>query len=513
MAPAGRPLAAFRTDASVGIGTGHVMRCLTLADRLARTGFETLFLVADQTAAWRQAIEARGHGCVVLPPPTSPDRLDTDVAHGAWLPGGMVDDAAVVVDALRQPADWLIVDHYALDARWERRVRQRARRILAVDDLANRPHDCDILLDQGLQTRPTRYAALLPAGARALLGPRHALLRPEFAAARGRIARDDRRVIVFMGGGDGTGATLMAIDALSQPDLANLALDVVVGAANPHRDAIASAIARRGHATLHVDAVDMAGLCARAWLGVGAGGGAALERCCLGLPTVTVCLAANQAPGVAALAKAGAVLAAGATAQGIAAGVRALLRDGRRHAAMAQAALAVTDGLGATRVTAVMAAATFGVTVREATRSDAGLLFEWRNHEDVRAASFSSEPLDFDDHCAWLEAALADPATRVLVGEAGRMPVGTVRFHTRADAATVSIALDPTLRGLGLAVPLLRAGEAALATSTLEGTPTTLHAHVLPANIASRRLFETCGYGEVSTDPLRLLYTKPIVAL
>ena len=511
------PRVAFRVDASHAMGSGHLMRCLTLADALARGGARCLFLLGAQAAPWREAVAARGYAVRLL----SPDAMIADgpdaPPHAAWLPWSRAADAAATAAALDQPVDWLVVDHYALDATWEAAQRPHARRILAIDDLADRAHDCDLLLDHNLQPPDAdRYAGLLPAGARVLLGPRYALLRPAFAALRAaRAPRDGQigRVVVFMGGVDAAGATLLALDALDAAGFGAVATDVIAGAASPWLEAIRARVAGRAATALHVDTPRVAELFAAADLALGAGGGAALERCCLGLPTLALVVAENQAAGMARLAATGAarVLPLGedraATAAALAAALRDLAADPAALRAMAAAGGAVTDGRGAERVAARLLRDVAPPRLRPATSADAGLLHAWRNDPAVRAASFSAEPIPFAAHLAWLDRALADPDQVILLAGWGEMEVGTVRFSLAGDGATVSITLDPALVGLGLGGAVLCGAEAALAART---PVRRIAAHVLAGNVASRRMFATCGYRAVAETPDRVVYEKSL---
>lgn len=354
---------AVRTDASAEIGTGHLMRCLTLADALQQAGAEVTFLSLPSAEPWRGLIESRGHRLVTLPLDATrrgsePDALD----HAGWLPWRQTADAAATLQALAEPVDWLVVDHYAIDSRWERQLRTRARRILAIDDIADRSHDVDVLLDHNPQDETgRRYDGLLPEGARRLIGPRYALLRPGFAAARTRRPSRDgsvRRINLFMGGTDAAGATLAALAALSEDDLRSIPVDVVIGGASPHLAAIRRAAAARGNAALHIDASDIADLFARADLAIGAGGVAALERCCVGLPTVTMSVAANQEPSLAQLAAAGAVYHLGRFGAvpelELARAVRALVAEPKLLYKIGEAAHGIADGRGVSRVVAAV---------------------------------------------------------------------------------------------------------------------------------------------------------------
>ena len=356
---------AIRADASAQIGTGHLMRCLTLADALAGLGAETIFLCAPASASWRYLVEARGHRCLALAlemavRPALEDSTQAPLDHSAWLPWGQTADAAAVRAALSTDVDWMVVDHYALDARWERAVRPRAARLLAIDDLADRRHDCDVLLDHNPQVPcGERYADLLPAGAVRLIGPHYALLRPEFARVRrAPFGGPVRRINVFMGGADAAGATALVLDALAGPDLADLPVDVMTGGASPQLSTILDRARWRGNTTVHVDTPEVASLLAAADLAIGAGGVAALERCCLGLASVTVSVAVNQDPALAELARVGAVLHAGRLEDIDASILRhltaRLVADEVQRRTIATKAASVADGQGVTQVLAVL---------------------------------------------------------------------------------------------------------------------------------------------------------------
>lgn len=221
-------------------------------------------------------------------------------------------DCALTAEALRldgRSVDWLIVDHYGLDATWERCMRPFAKRIFVIDDLADRQHDCDALLDQNLYVETTRrYDGLVPAHCAVFLGPAYALLREEFHAIRPKTRVRDgrvRRILVFFGGGDPTNETAKALEALRLLGRTDIAVDVVVGSANPHREAVRTLCGQMPNTAYHCQVDNMAELMVAADLAVGAGGSTTWERCYLGLPTLTVVTAENQLATTRALAQAG----------------------------------------------------------------------------------------------------------------------------------------------------------------------------------------------------------------
>ncbi len=284
----------IRADSSVAIGTGHIMRCLTLAESLRSQMADVFFVCREEPGNCCDLIFQKGFKVFRLP--------------GAE-PFSKVRDAEVTAAVMGERADWLIVDHYALDAEWECRLRRHARRIMVIDDLADRPHDCDLLLDQNLfEGMELRYDGLTSPGCRLFLGPRYALLRDEFIAARRTLRERDgnvRSLLLFFGGSDPTNETEKALQAVASTEFSDLAIDVVVGGANPLGDLIHDICVDLPNATFHRQVTNMAELMTRADLAIGAGGTATWERCFLGLPTLTVVVADNQAKPAEAADRAG----------------------------------------------------------------------------------------------------------------------------------------------------------------------------------------------------------------
>ena len=350
---------AIRVDASITIGTGHFMRCLTLADALVQRGARTRFVSRHLPEHLRALLPRRGHQFIALADATDSGRTD-ELAHAAWLGASQEDDARQSADALSDRIwDWLVVDHYALDARWESALREAAKKILAIDDIADRVHDCDLLLDQNCHAdMERRYAGKLPPPCRTLLGPRYALLREEFRRMRDSSRRRRaavKRLLVCFGGIDATNCTGLAMDALA--DFGDFQVDVVIGAQHPCRADIEARCAARGY-RCHVETGDMAALMAAADLALGAAGATSWERCCLGLPALTISLAANQDDVAQGLALSGASRHLGmlktVDAELIKAAIRDFLQDGNKLADCSEAAYRQVDGHGTERVCTCM---------------------------------------------------------------------------------------------------------------------------------------------------------------
>ncbi len=330
------PIAAVRVDSSEAIGSGHLMRCLTLAERMREDGWEVHFICRDLPGSLAALVGRQGFYLHLLPRHRHDASLE---GYAAWLTVSQEIDAAETREVLQTfpSVGRLVIDSYALDREWERRLRPLVREIFVIDDLANRPHDCDTLLDQNFyRDMEKRYIGLVPPTCRLLLGPRHALLRREFYEARKTLRRRDgklRRILVFYGGSDQTCETEKAIAALLQLKLSNVNVDVVVGGGNPRWEPIRNICDEHDFLHYHLQVSNMAEIMAKADLCLGAGGTTTWERCFLGLPAIVTAIAENQFEICRDCAEAGLIYYLGkwdeVTQEDIAAGIERLMKSGK----------------------------------------------------------------------------------------------------------------------------------------------------------------------------------------
>lgn len=411
------------------------------------------------------------------------------------------DARATLVASGGNAGDWLVVDHYDLDETWERQMRRYADRLLVLDDLGNRSHDCDMLLDQNLFENPEgRYAARVSQGCQLLLGPRYALLRDEFAACRNRVHPRSgavRRALITFGGADPGNCTSIAIDAMESLVTVDVSTDVVIGTEHPNRLEIENRC-RRPNFSLHVQTQRMAQLMAEADIAIAAGGSSTWERCCLGLPSLTVAIAENQLQVVRSAAKAGLLCELDANSMDAARLARQLLtliEDSPRREAMSRAGMALIDGRGSVRV--ARALGFFSVSIRPASAADAADLFEWRNHPAVRSFSRTTAPLDWDEHRRWLGSVLGDPSRVLLIAESMGRAAGVVRFDIEIDVAKISIYAVPERNPAASGAEVLAAAEYWLRENRREIRE--FAAVVLDGNVASHRLFVAAGFERTSS--------------
>jgi UDP-2,4-diacetamido-2,4,6-trideoxy-beta-L-altropyranose hydrolase len=493
----------FRVDASTAIGTGHVLRCRTLACALREKGASVRFVTRAHSGHLGDLLAQDGFTVSMLQSGVNA-QPDAD-NHASWLGVGLEQDATETMDALAgEWCDWAIVDHYGLDRAWESRLRSCARNIMVIDDLADRAHDCDVLLDPNFaEGGEARYRARVPADCRLLLGPRYALLRPEYAkydASRSRRAGPLKRVLLFMGGADKRNVTSIAMSALAESRFAHLELDVVVGASSPHRDSVRAQAAKRPGTRVHSSLPHLAGLMADADLAIGAGGGTTWERMCLGLPGIVISIAENQRPGCNALARAGLIRylgdASSVDASIVAAALDEAMSRPDEFRAMGAEAQGYVDGKGAERVAeALMPTADSDLALRRATSGDVMTYYGWANDPVVRANSIDSSPISLRSHLRWFDDRLKDPDCFLFVVEAGTLPVGQIRFDRASEGLRINYSLDSLVRGRGWAKKVLDLGIRALRVAE----PTQLNAVVKTGNPASAAAFIRAGFAEQAT--------------
>jgi len=468
--------AVIRADASSSIGGGHAMRCLALADALSAEGWTVTFATTPETVQTVPALRRAGHTCVSLADAKVPGALREA------LPGG---------------CDLLVVDHYGLDAAYESDCRQIARKILVIDDLADRDHDCDVLVDPTLGRDGRAYRDRVPSTAQIATGPMYAPLRPFFFTARGerRAAGDKpRRVLLSMGATDAGERLLPLLKALAHLPAS---IDVVVGSSARHLADIRAAAGKSG-AHIYVDTPDMAKLMAEADIAVLAAGTTTWEAACVGLAIVLMVTADNQVEVARSMKNAGAAVDA-ESVDDAASAVSRLLSDRDARSTLSRAASFVCDGLGARRIAILVApehdSEGCAITLRPATFADSDLILHWQQHPDTRRYSRNPVPPTRAKHEAWMARKLADFRSLLQIVMRDNAAAGFIRLDRgeHIDGYEVSIVTAPGQGRRGIGAAALKLARRLLPESTIR-------AFVMPENRISLRLFEKAGYKSVGDN-------------
>jgi len=477
------------------------MRCLTLADALRHRGAATRILSRAHPGHLIDLVRQRSFDVTALPMGSQAISGTGDAEdYGAWLGATPDEDADQTRRALKgEHVDWLIVDHYGLDARWETSLRSCAAKLMVIDDLANRPHDCDALLDQNYADHPeARYEGLVSHQAVWMLGPRHALLRPEYLRYRWLERRRDgrvQRVLVFFGGSDPGDMTGMMFEALSMPQFAHLELHLVVGANYAHRERLERAASTRPGTYIHPPRPHLADLMWEADIAIGAGGSTTWERMCVGVPSIVISIARNQEPACRALADAGAILYLGSGEKvGKADLIRALQQCQSHPEFLVDFSVRsqlMVDGFGTLRVCEYLdPTPADAIQLRPATANDKVLFFAWANDPEVRKQAIQTSSIPWAQHDAWFDGRLASPDSQLFVATAGDLPVGQIRFDRDGDELRIDYSVDRLFRGRRWARRIVALGMARACMSDAR----VFRAEVKEANRRSAAVFRGLGF-------------------
>jgi glutamate-1-semialdehyde 2,1-aminomutase/spore coat polysaccharide biosynthesis protein SpsF len=489
--PASAPAAVFRFEADKKIGFGHAMRSNAFASLLDQLGWRVFWALSEPSADFLK--ESTPPGAVI------------DVTRGA-----AGEQAAAILTGTGGSCELLVVDHYGATVDLERAMARAGATVAVFDDLIEAQSDADVILNPAPDIAPEAYRPIARPETRLLLGPRNALLRAQFAAARGqvaaRIVENHRieRVLIAFGGTDPVNGTGISLGALEATDIPHI--DVMLGAKAPYLNAVREQAARMGERVhLMLDVAEVAETMAKADLVIGAPGTGTWERACLGLPSLLVVIAPTQTINAETVAARGAALVCGAlttdtedkAVAGLRAGLERLRNDPALYQRLHEASLALCDGRGALRLAAAIVPSTrlrdgTPVTLRLAEIEDARLLYDWQQAPETRRYALNQKPFTFEDHCRWLTAKLGNARDLLLVGEAGGKPCGFIRldwFGADKDRTQylVSIAAAPGQHGRGVGTALLNAARALAPGAHF-------YAKVMAENKASLALFRACGY-------------------
>lgn len=477
----------FRTDASVAIGTGHVMRCVALAQAWQDAGGRAVFAMAEATPALQARLAAES--CDVLSVPCAAGTAD--------------DSVCTIALAKEQNAEWIVVDGYRFTADYQRALRDAGLKVLFLDDYGHAEHySADIVLNQNLSARAELYASREP-DTQLLLGPHYCLLRREFTAWRDwkrEVSSLGRRVLVTMGGSDPENVTARVVEAVALVGIQDLEAIVVMGGSSPHSEAPGLAAKSGKKISVRRDVTNIAELMAWADVAVSSAGTTCWELCLLALPALLVHVAENQTAVAGELARRQCAIHLGGprdfTVEQLAGQLEKLLKSAETRQDISMRCRELVDGRGAWRVASLMRT---GLRLRPARESDCRLLWEWANDPQVRSAAFSSAPIPWEQHAGWFASKMGNPNCDILVAEDGEgRAVGQFRVDWRSDGdGEIDVSVSSECRGAGYGAVLIDLGVNRI----LAEKGGRLHAFVKVANQASQRAFEQAGFtslGEAS---------------
>jgi len=464
----------------------------------------------------RGYISERGFQVHVLPMMINGFEADASPAHSGWAGAHWKDDAIQTQEAIVSlgcAPDWLIVDHYALDWRWETVLRPFVGRIFVIDDLADRKHDCDAILDQNLLPDiKMRYEGLLPDGCRKMLGPEYALLQSIYSKLHGAFVPRSgpvRRIVVSFGGVDNDDLTGLAVRALSSICPDRVSIDVIVSSRNQNLQSLLEISEK--HENIHVcsDLPTLAHVFNKADLAIGASGTSTWERLCLGLPSIVLSMAENQKGIAEELDRIGLVDWIGhigdVTAQDIIDSVQPILDDGLEGRWSMECHRTV-DGLGTLRATTLITITSDSALVsRRVSESDESMILEWANDVETRRSSFSTKPISADEHHRWFHERLGD--CFFIVETDKGVPIGQVRFEETPLFWELHYSLNPLFRGMGLGSRML---SSAIGTFARIHPNSLVVGNVKEGNHRSCRIFESLGFVLESEDDGVRIYCSRI---
>lgn len=496
----------FRVDASEHIGGGHLSRCMTLAAGFARHQCNIYFISSQLPESYIQVLTALGYKVELISAKVSDIKItDRNLSNLS-----QENDATLTLKVLKGlVVDLLIVDHYELDYEWESCVRSYVTRLMVIDDLANRRHCCDVLLDSNFHANHfDRYSNLIESKTLFLGGPRYAILRQEFKQARPHVKiRNGRvnRLLIFFGASDSHDYTSKAIDAV-QELCPSIDVDVVVGSMNTHLNKIKNLCMLYGY-DLHIDIDYISSLMAKADCSIGAGGIALWERCSLGLPTFVIPTVSNQYDQVNSVVAYGAVYSfkdCQSRAEILRDDIESFLFNESLRASISERCFQLVDCMGVDRILSKLGFPK--IQIRRALESDCENVFSWRNFDLVRLASTNSNLISWENHWKWFNDVVKSKVVILLIGEHVNEAIGVVRYDLDRAVAVVSIYLTPNYLGLkkGFGVFLLQASHDWLIKNHPEVKK--IKAVVRDGNEASHKLFNRAGYRLIGSIYEKNLY-------
>ena len=468
----------IRADASVAMGTGHVMRCLALAQAWQDSGGKSVFAMAGSTPAIETRLKVEG----------------IEIEQLTARAGTAEDAQETLHIASKKNAKWIVLDGYQFGSVHQSAIKTAGFKLLFIDDYVHaETYSADLVLNQNVQASPDLYSNR-DSSTQLLLGPRYAMLRREFRSWRNmrrEIPAAGRKVLITMGGSDPDNLTAKAIEAIQKLSGLSLETMVLVGGSNPHLRSVEGLIQNESM-RLITDSTCVSELMAWADVAVIGAGTTFWETCFLGLPGILLVVAENQRGVAAAAGKMGVAWSLGngadVSACALAEKLTQLLNSGETRKSQSEKGRKLVDGRGANRVVTFLS----DLQLRRTVESDCEIFWEWANDPEARAASFNGKMISWEDHAKWFRGKLGDPeAVFYTAANTDGLPVGEIRYQIKGKRAVLSVSLGARFRGSGWGGKILAVGtERIFQDSEIDF----IDAYVKPTNEVSLKLFASAGF-------------------
>jgi UDP-2,4-diacetamido-2,4,6-trideoxy-beta-L-altropyranose hydrolase len=490
----------FRVDASINIGIGHVMRCLTLADEIKKTDSDILFICRELKGNLRRLINKRGFEVSLIHHNLEGKKNNKDFS---WLP-----DVNETIDIIRNiNPTWLIIDHYGIDYRWHDKIRKHTNQIMVIDDLANRQMYCDLLLDNTIGRVPKDYYFLTNNDCEFLLGPEYSLIRHEFREYRILALKKQlkdfaiRNILVSMGGMDFNNITEDVINSISALDWSpELVVNVVLSELAPNINSVEK-LSKKTNININIitSPKSMAKLMFEADISIGASGSSAWERCSLGLPTLAICTAENQLDIFKELDNLKVHFSADINGKYKYPSLISQLKKIKENPSILEPLIGnsfhICDTLGANRVESKMWQSVTkdgkNFDIKNVSSKDIQIIFDWQSHPKTREFSKNSHSPSWDEHTAWVNRKINDLNSVLWLLLHDNQPCGVLRLdhvdHGLKNGYMISIFVDPLKYRLGIAT-------LAIQTAKKFFSKFTLYAEILDQNKNSLLLFDNAEF-------------------
>lgn len=468
----------IRVDSSTRMGTGHVMRCLTLAKKLKENNCHITFLCKQHNGHLNNFITASGFELISLSKPIN--NIDNEQDDKHWLGCHYQDDANECIQALAQRIDvpnidLLIVDHYSLDYQWQAMLSLHCKKIMVIDDLANRKHLGDILLDQTYGRIKQDYQEYVPQKCQLLLGKPFILLRDEFYQSRAaakkkrfnhthKIQKKHNKVLISLGGTDPDNMASQILSWLikkkKEKENCELSICLVASAASRFLDELQALAQVHPWITIITNPPSMSVLMLDATIAIGSSGATAWERCCMGLPTLSLICAANQQLVNSNLQAAGAIINLGwfseLTETVFNNALTTLLNDQQQYQKMVSHSFTCCDGLGVNKVVKSVMQTITTIALRQATLKDKEIVFQWQSDKNIRKYFKQPTTPTWAEHCHWFENNLSNSKSSLYLIYYDETAVGTLRLDEKKEHEyEVSILISISAQGKGIALAAL----------------------------------------------------------